>query len=136
LAFLLFTRKHAVHWLAALGMSVHRASLATKTAPIFCVIVSILLAWALNLEEAGVSLSGPIPAGLPSLGLSMPSWELLPALTPSALLISLIGYVEAVSVGKPLGGKRRQRIEPNQELIGLGAANLASSLSGGFPVAG
>src|SRR5690606_17961102 len=52
------------------------------------------------------------------------------------IFISLIGYVESVSVGKTLGARRRQRIDPNRELIGLGAANLASSVSGGFPVAG
>ena len=53
-----------------------------------------------------------------------------------ALLIALIGFVESVSVGKTLGAKRRQRIDPNQELIGLGAANTAAALSGGFPVTG
>jgi SulP family sulfate permease len=51
-------------------------------------------------------------------------------------LISIIGYVESVSVGKTLGAKRRQRIDTNQELIGLGAANVASAISGGFPVTG
>ena len=53
-----------------------------------------------------------------------------------AFLIALIGFVESVSVGKTLGAKRRQRIDPNQELIGLGAANTAAALSGGFPVTG
>ena len=51
-------------------------------------------------------------------------------------VISIIGYVESVSVGKTLAAKRRQRIDPNQELIGLGAANVASAVSGGFPVTG
>ena len=53
-----------------------------------------------------------------------------------ALLISIVGFVESVSVGQTLAAKRRQRIEPDQELIGLGAANLAASVSGGFPVTG
>ena len=52
------------------------------------------------------------------------------------MLISIIGYVESVSIGKTLASKRRQKIEPDQELIGLGAANIASSVSGGFPVTG
>jgi SulP family sulfate permease len=52
------------------------------------------------------------------------------------MLISIIGYVESVSVGKTLGAKRRQRISPNQELIALGAANVASAVSAGFPVTG
>ena len=57
-------------------------------------------------------------------------------LAVSALLISIIGFVESVSVGKTLAAKRRQRIDPNQELIALGAANVASGVSGGFPVTG
>jgi SulP family sulfate permease len=53
-----------------------------------------------------------------------------------AIMISIIGYVESVSVGKTLAAKRRQRIDVNQELIGLGAANVASAVSGAFPVTG
>ncbi|MFA5630877.1 MAG: sulfate permease [Porticoccaceae bacterium] len=136
LVFLMFTRKYATRWFTAVGLSSHRASLLAKTAPIFGVIASIALVWFLGLEAQGVALSGAIPAGLPSLSLSLPSWELIETLAPSAMLISLIGYVESVSVGKTLGAKRRQRIDPDQELLGLGVANLASSVSGGFPVAG
>jgi SulP family sulfate permease len=51
-------------------------------------------------------------------------------------MLSIIGYVESVSVGKTLAARRRQKIDPDQELIGLGAANIASGLSGGFPVTG
>jgi SulP family sulfate permease len=54
----------------------------------------------------------------------------------SAIFISIIGFVESVSVGHTLAAKRRQRISPDQELIGLGAANIASSFSGGYPVTG
>ena len=53
-----------------------------------------------------------------------------------ALLISVVGFVESVSVGQTLAAKRRQRIEPDQELLALGASNIAASLSGGFPVTG
>jgi SulP family sulfate permease len=62
--------------------------------------------------------------------------DLWSELVVSALLISIIGFVESVSVGKTLAAKRRQRIDPNQELVALGAANVASSVSGGFPVTG
>ncbi len=58
------------------------------------------------------------------------------ALWLPALLISLVGFVESVSVAQSLALKRQQRIEPNRELLGLGAANLASAVSGGFPVTG
>jgi SulP family sulfate permease len=53
-----------------------------------------------------------------------------------ALLISVVGFVESVSVGQTLAAKRRQRIEPDQELVALGAANLSAAFTGGFPVTG
>ncbi len=57
-------------------------------------------------------------------------------LLPAAVLISLVGFVESVSVAQTLAAKRRERIEPNQELVALGGANVAAALSGGFPVTG
>jgi SulP family sulfate permease len=54
----------------------------------------------------------------------------------SAVLISIIGFVESVSVAQTLAAKKRQRIVPDQELIGLGASNVASAISGGYPVTG
>ncbi|MDC0598836.1 sulfate permease [Gammaproteobacteria bacterium] len=110
--------------------------LLSKTAPVFIVIITSVIAFNFDLANAGLALVGEIPAGLPTLQipiLNNPVW--LELLIP-AILISIIGYVESVSVGKTLAAKRQQRIDPNQELIGLGAANLASGLSGGFPVTG
>ena len=68
---------------------------------------------------------------LPSLDQSL--WL---GLFPAALLISLVGFVESVSVAQTLAAKRRQRIDPNQELIALGMANLGAGISGGSPVSG
>ena len=53
-----------------------------------------------------------------------------------ALLISIVGYVESISVALTLAAKRRQRVDPDQELIALGAANVGAAVSGGFPVTG
>jgi SulP family sulfate permease len=53
-----------------------------------------------------------------------------------AVLISIIGFVESVSVAQTLAAKKRQRIDPDQELIGLGAANLGAAFTGGYPVTG
>jgi SulP family sulfate permease len=58
------------------------------------------------------------------------------SLIGSAMLISMIGFVESISVAQTLAAKKRQRISPDQELIGLGAANIGASFSGGFPVTG
>ena len=75
---------------------------------------------------------GAIRPGIPSFDLGGCG----PDLALPALLISIIGFVESVSVGKTLAAKRRQRIDPQPGLIALGAANMASGVSGGFPVTG
>ena len=77
-----------------------------------------------------------MPQGLPPLTLPLWDLNLLKQLALPALLISIVGFAESVSVGQTLAAKRRQRIEPNQELIALGASNISASLSGGFPVTG
>jgi sulfate permease, SulP family len=79
---------------------------------------------------------GPVPQGLPELQIAWAGLDALQALWLPALLISLVGFVESVSVAQSLGLKRQERIEPDRELLGLGAANLASAASGGFPVTG
>jgi SulP family sulfate permease len=77
-----------------------------------------------------------VPQGLPPL--TLPQWDLAlwRQLLVPALLISVVGFVESVSVAQTLAAKRRQRIEPDQELVALGASNLSASLTGGFPVTG
>jgi len=62
--------------------------------------------------------------------------DLVWALLVPAILISIIGFVESISVAQTLAAKKRQQIDPNQELIGLGAANLGAAFTGGFPVTG
>jgi sulfate permease, SulP family len=79
---------------------------------------------------------GVVPSGLPDFTTPEISSTLVQSLALPALLISVVGFVESVSVGQTLAAKRRQRIDPDQELIGLGASNLAASVSGGFPVTG
>ena len=87
------------------------------------------------LASAGVSIVGVIPKGLPVP--SLPELDLTAKeLLPAAFLISIVGFVETVSVGHTLAARRRERIQPNQELIGLGAANIASGIGGGLPVTG
>ncbi|WP_138439986.1 SulP family inorganic anion transporter [Marinobacter alexandrii] len=136
LAFLLVARKRLNPLLRAAGLTSRLADILTKTAPILAVLVTTLLAWQLNLGAQGVKLVGQVPAGLPSLALPSLDWGLWQQLAVSALLISVVGFVESVSVGQTLAAKRRQRIDPDQELIGLGAANVSAGLSGGMPVTG
>ncbi|MFD1009355.1 SulP family inorganic anion transporter [Oceanisphaera ostreae] len=134
--FLFWSRKGLTPLLTHCGLTAHGAALVSKTAPVLAVISTILIVWAGELTESGVRVVGAIPAGLPSFTLPSFDSELWQQLLVSAVFISLVGFVESVSVAQTLAAKRRQRIEPNQELIGLGAANIGSALCGGFPVTG
>ncbi|MFT6092298.1 MAG: SulP family sulfate permease [Pseudohongiellaceae bacterium] len=122
--------------LVYLGVADKTASLAVKSAPVLAVILTIAVTTIYSLDLKGLAIVGEIPKGLPSLAMPTISIELIQTLFIPACLISIIGFVESISVGRTLGAKKRERIDDNQELIGLGAANLASSFSGGFPVSG
>jgi SulP family sulfate permease len=134
--FLLLARRYAKRFFLMLKVPEASAASLAKTAPIVGVLSSLGIVYAFDLQAHGVAITGTIPAGLPHLSLSLPSLELVKSLALPALMISIIGYVESISVGKTLGAKRREKVKPNQELIGLGAANIASGVSGGFPVTG
>ncbi len=136
IAFLVWTRKRLKPLLMRFGMSSTFAGHTTKAGPIFAVVLSILAAYWFDYEQLGVALVGDVPAGFPVLGLPMPSVELAKELFLPSLMIAIIGYVESVSVGKTLAAKRRLRISLDQELLALGAANVASAVSGAFPVTG
>ncbi|SIQ26528.1 sulfate permease, SulP family [Paracoccus thiocyanatus] len=136
LAFLYAARRWGKRGLAQAGLPGWLADMLARAAPILAIAVSIALAKALDLGARGVALVGTIPQGLPGLSLPGLSPELLVALAPAALLISVVGFVESVSVGQTLAARRRERIAPDQELIGLGAANIAAGLGGGYPVTG
>ena len=137
LLFLLLARRYLAQFLTRLGVPAKAADLVAKLAPMVAVIASTAVVAMFKLNEtAGVSVVGNIPQGLPQLSLSLPGMSTLGQLWLPALLITLIGFVESVSVAQSLALKRQQRIQPNRELLGLGAANVASALSGGYPVTG
>lgn len=136
LLFLVFCRTKLAGILRRLGFTREATNLMAKAAPVIAIILTIIAAVVFNLESHGVALVGHVPRGLPAFSLPQIDLQLVQQLALPALLISVIGFVESVSVGRTLGAKRRQRINPNQELIGLGVANVASACSGGFPVTG
>ena len=136
LAFLFVVRSRLSPWLQAIGFTPRLAGNLAKAGPVIALLVSVLVVGALDLAAAGVKVVGAVPTGLPDLTLPSLDLALAMQLLPAALLISLVGFVESVSVAQTLAAKRRQRIEPNQELIALGSANVAAALSGGFPVTG
>ena len=82
----------------------------------------------LGLGSAGVATVGAVPAGLPKPGLPLLDLELAKALIPTALTISLVGFMESISVAKVFARKHGYRRDAGTELIGLGAANIAAHL--------
>jgi sulfate permease, SulP family len=102
----------------------------------FVVVAGMLAARFLDLEAQGVSLLGEVPQGLPSLGLPLVSRRELNDLLPLALASFVLGAVETSAIGRMFGQKHGNRFEANQELLAIGAANLAAGIGRGFPVSG
>lgn len=136
LAFLLLVRSSLKSNLIKFGFSTKFADICAKIGPVFAVVATIIVAWGFGLSKFDVALVGDVPQGLPKITTPSFSYDLWLSLIGSAMLISVIGFVESISVAQTLAAKKRQRISPNQELVGLGAANIGASLSGGFPVTG
>lgn len=135
-AFLFWVRKGLKPRLLALGLKPRLADVLAKAGPVGAVAVTTLVTWLFGLQNAGVKIVGEVPTGLPPLTMPSLSPDLWNQLFLSAVLISIIGFVESVSVAQTLAAKKRQRIQPDQELIGLGASNVAAAVSGGYPVTG
>jgi SulP family sulfate permease len=135
-AFLFWVRKGLKPLLVRMGIAAKAADVITKAGPVVAIAVTTGLAWALGWQAQGMRIVGTIPQGLPPL--TLPSWDLAlwRELAVPALLISVVGFVESVSVAQTLAARRRQRIEPDQELVALGASNLSAAFTGGLPVTG
>jgi len=105
--------------------------------PLLVMILGIILVTVIGLGEQGVKIVGDVPAGLPSLGFPEISFEKLNTLFSLALIISLVGFMESISIAKAIQTKRRNyKVIANKELIGLGLANISGSLFSAFPVSG
>lgn len=109
----------------------------SKAGPLVVVLLGTLVVWAWNLEErAGVNIVSEVPAGLPPLTLPLIDVNVWEILLPTALAIAFVGYMESISVAKSLASKRREKVDANQELVALGAANFGAMFTGGYPVTG
>ncbi|SDP31938.1 sulfate permease, SulP family [Sulfitobacter litoralis] len=134
--FLFWVRKGLKPFLRARGVGPRAADVATKAGPVAAVVVTTLAVWFFDLAGQGVKIVGAVPQSLPPLTMPDLSFDLMGNLLLPAFLISVIGFVESISVAQTLAAKRRQRINPDQELIGLGAANIGAAFTGGYPVTG
>lgn len=135
-AFLFWVRKGLKPLLEKTGLPAGAVNILSKAGPVLAIAVTTAATALLGLGDRGVAIVGTVPQGLPPLTLPSFAPDLIGALLLPALLISVIGFVESISVAQTLAAKKRQRIDPDQELIGLGAANLGAAFTGGFPVTG
>jgi SulP family sulfate permease len=105
-------------------------------AVLIAVVVTTLLSWWQDFPGTGGKVVGEIPAGLPHF--TLPGFDLSVAmnLTSTAITISLIGFMEAISIAKAMAARTRQRLDANQELIGQGLANATAGFFQGYPVSG
>ncbi|BFM51127.1 sulfate permease [Marinomonas sp. THO17] len=136
ISLLLLSKRYLASFCRTIGCSEKVASLLGRAGPVFVVILATLAVYFFSLDQQGVRIVGHIQLGWPSIDFSPISLDTLIALLPGAFLISVVGFVGSVSVAQSFAAKRREDIHPNQELFGLGAANIASALSGAFPVTG
>jgi len=134
--FLLWARRGLNPLLLGAGAGERTADILSKVAPAMVIAASTLSVWSFDMKEHSVAILGSVPGGLPALALPPFDVSLWTKLFIPALLICVVGYVESISVALTLAAKRRQRVDPDQELIALGAADIGSALSGGFPVTG
>lgn len=102
----------------------------------FLVVMGAALSYFLGLGDKGFTVVGDIPMGLPALQWPEMSVSLLLQLLPYALALALISFAETISIAKSLADKKQYEIDANQELIGVGLANMASSMSQAMPVSG
>ncbi|WP_071675596.1 SulP family inorganic anion transporter [Nioella nitratireducens] len=134
--FLFWVRKGLKPLLRKMGMGPKLADVAAKAGPVAAVVITTVAVWLFGLGDRGVAIVGEVPQSLPPLTMPSMDWNLVRQLIVPSILISIIGFVESISVAQTLAAKKRQRISPDQELIGLGAANLGAAFTGGFPVTG
>ena len=136
IAIIVWCRTGLASLLTKMGLGGRLVNSISRSGPVIVALLTGLLCYGFRLDQQGVQLLGVVPAGLPGLTVPDFSLDLIRDLFWSAVLLSIIGFVESVSVAQTLAAKRREQIELDQELISLGAANIAVSFSGGFPVCG
>jgi SulP family sulfate permease len=133
LALLVLARRHGAWLLQRCGLPAPAADIGARLAPMLLVAGSILLVGVLGLDKMGVHVVGRVPAGLPHLNMATSGahWQLL---AKPALLIGFMCFLISMSGAQALAARKGEKLLTDAELVGLGAANLGSFLSGAFPV--
>ena len=100
------------------------------------VVATTLLSWGVGFEAAGGRVVAAIPEGLPGLKMPVFDWAVVQELVTVAIAISLIGFMEAISIAKAMAAQTRQRLDANQELVGQGLSNIFAGMFQGYAVSG
>lgn len=105
-------------------------------APLVVVVASTAIVYFFNLQTRGVNIVGDVPPGLP--GFSLPAFDMgvLQALLGVALAVTFVGFMESIAVAQAIANREDYRVDANQELVGLGLANVAAGVFAGYPVTG
>lgn len=134
-AFLLIFPQILLKLSVKMRLTQRKFEILTKSSTLLLVIVSSFVVWFFHLNEfENVAVVGTIPAGLPNL--TIPSVADAQSLLPLAFAISFVGFMESYSVATTLGSKRGHKVEANQELMALGAANIGATFVGGYSITG
>ena len=103
---------------------------------LIAVVSTTVVSWIIGFDGMSGAVVGEIPEGLPAFSAPEIDLELAIQLLPAAMIISLVGFMEAISIAKAMAAKTRDRIDPNQELIGQGLGNIVGSFSQAYPASG
>lgn len=132
---LLFFKGPLEMWLKRRSLNEMLVFIITRSGPLVVVLVSTVIVYALRLDEThNVRIIGDIPKGFPALGLMNFDFSQLDVIAPGAVAIAFVGFMEGISTAKSFMSRRKEAVEPNQELLAMGVANLASVISGGLAV--
>ena len=131
----------AVHgWTVAVGLGTLALLLALRAVaprvpgPLIAVALGVLVSRALDLEDSGVAVVGEISSSLPDVGLPGVGWGEVNRLLAGALGVAILAYAESIAAARTFAAKHGYEVDPNRELIAMGAANIGSGLLKGFPI--
>ncbi|KXB32301.1 hypothetical protein AT959_00950 [Dechloromonas denitrificans] len=137
LAALAFARHGLGGLLGRLGLGAPRAAFIGRLMPLVVVLFGTLAVVWLDLDRTrGVAVVGAVVAGIPGFEFFLPGYESIKLLIVPAFVMTLIGMVQGITMAQALAIKRRERVDANAELVGLGAANVVAAFYGGMPVGG
>lgn len=137
LAALILVKAGMTGLLLRVGMDAGKAAFVGRLMPLAVVLFGTLAVvhWDLD-TRSGVSVVGAIVEGLPAFTFFLPGYDAISPLIKPAFVLTLVGMVQNLSMAQALAIKRRERVDANAELVGLGAANVVAAFYGGMPVGG